>query len=226
MPEVRTLSELRPGMEIVFGGDRVVRVPEEIAKRFRAGDGLVVVETTGELLHIPAAQRRIVGDAVARADAAFRRMGAVRDEQISRFYEAFAARLENAEVWAEIARVNASDVERARQRGRSTTRLAADEKLRRGMVEGLRGWIGATSRRGQVLETVEHEGWDVELVGAELGIVGFVFEGRPNVLADATGVLRGGNTVVFRIGSDALGTARAIMDSVLTPALEARGRCR
>ena len=44
---------------------------------------------------------------------------------------------------------------------------------------------------------------------APLGVVGFVFEGRPNVFADAAGVLRSGNTVVFRIGSDALGTAQA-----------------
>ena len=49
------------------------------------------------------------------------------------------------------------------------------------------------------------------MLTAPLGVVGFVFEGRPNVFADATGVLRGGNTVVFRIGSDALGTARAIV---------------
>jgi len=56
-----------------------------------------------------------------------------------------------------------------------------------------------------------------------LGIVGFVFEGRPNVIADATGVLRGGNTVVFRIGSDALGTARAIMSGALEPSLVEAG---
>merc|ERR1719284_2027957 len=87
------------------------------------------------------------------------------------------------------------------------------------MIDGLRGWITAPSKRGSVLETVKHTGWTVELVGAALGIVGFVFEGRPNVLADATGVLRGGNTVVFRIGSDALGTARALMCEALTPAL-------
>ena len=46
-----------------------------------------------------------------------------------------------------------------------------------------------------------------------------MFEGRPNVFADATGVLRSGNTVVFRIGSDALNTARAIMEFALVPAL-------
>ena len=48
-----------------------------------------------------------------------------------------------------------------------------------------------------------------------------VFEGRPNVFADACGVLRSGNAVVFRIGSDALGTARAIVSAALAPALAA-----
>jgi glutamate-5-semialdehyde dehydrogenase len=52
-----------------------------------------------------------------------------------------------------------------------------------------------------------------------LGVVAFVFEGRPNVFADATGVLRGGNSTVMRIGSDALGTARAIMESAVRPSL-------
>jgi glutamate-5-semialdehyde dehydrogenase len=56
-----------------------------------------------------------------------------------------------------------------------------------------------------------------------LGVVGFVFEGRPNVFADATGVLRTGNTAVFRIGSDALRTAQAIMQHCLGPALAASG---
>jgi glutamate-5-semialdehyde dehydrogenase len=58
---------------------------------------------------------------------------------------------------------------------------------------------------------------------APLGVVGFVFEGRPNVFADATGVLRTGNTAVLRIGSDALGTARAIVEHALQPALRASG---
>jgi len=43
------------------------------------------------------------------------------------------------------------------------------------------------------------------------------------VFADATGVLRGGNTVVFRIGSDALGTAKAIVKHALNPALQQAG---
>ena len=65
--------------------------------------------------------------------------------------------------------------------------------------------------------------WSVEARRAPLGIVGFVFEGRPNVFADAAGVLRTGNAVVMRIGSDALRTAEAITADALEPALAAAG---
>jgi len=217
------LTEVRPGMTLVLGGDRVVEIPEKIASEFRSGDAILPIEATGEILHLPAAERRVAREAVDRAAAAFSKMGAVGDERISRFFEEFAARLEDDSIWERIGRANETDIADARARGRSTTRLLADDRLRRGMIDGLRGWIDAPSRRGAVVETIEHEGWKVDLVGAELGIVAFVFEGRPNVLADATGVLRGGNVVVFRIGRDALGTARAIMELALDPAIEAAG---
>lgn len=210
-------------MPIVFGGDRITHVPQEIAERFRPGDRLVVVQKTGQLLHIPQAEQEVAAEAVGRARAAFDAMGSVSDEQITRFYEEFASRLESDDSWGVIAAANAEDVERARARGRSTTRLVASEKMRRDMVAGLREWRDASSLRGKVLETVQHEGWTVEQVVAPLGVVGFVFEARPNVFADATGVLRGGNTVVFRIGRDALGTARAIVSGALEPALAAAG---
>jgi glutamate-5-semialdehyde dehydrogenase len=87
------------------------------------------------------------------------------------------------------------------------------------MIAGLRGWCDSPLRRDDVLSRIEHEGWTVESRRAPLGVVGFVFEGRPNVFADATGVVRSGNTVVMRIGSDALGTAEAILDHALAPAL-------
>jgi glutamate-5-semialdehyde dehydrogenase len=74
-----------------------------------------------------------------------------------------------------------------------------------------------------VVETQQHAGWRLDRVVDGLGVVGFVFEGRPNVFADATGILRGGNTAVMRIGSDALGTARAIDERALRPALAAAG---
>lgn len=222
-PETGTLERLVAGQEILFAGNRVIRVPQELADAFAPGDQIRIVEQTGEMLHVPAREVEIASAAVGRAVAAFRAMGQIDDEAISRFYEEFASRLESEDVWGEIARTNAEDVQRAAARGRSTTRLVATDGLRRDMIDGLRGWISTSSRRGQIIERVEHDGWHADLVGSELGVVAFVFEGRPNVLADATGVLRGGNTVVFRIGSDALETARAMMRLALDPALEAAG---
>jgi glutamate-5-semialdehyde dehydrogenase len=219
MGEWTHLEHVPRGFELLVGGDRLLRVPDHVADAFRPGDALLAVERTDEILHVPAAERQIARNAVGRAADAFARMGSIADERISRFFEQFAARLEDDGVWEAVTRVNEDDVAAAKARGRSTTRLVADERLRRGMIDGLRGWIHAPSRRGAVAEHLEHRGWTIDLVGAELGVVAFVFEGRPNVLADATGVLRGGNTVVFRIGRDALGTARAIMHAALEPAL-------
>ena len=54
------LERLTAGMPIVYGGNRVSVVPEDLARRFVPGDRLVVVQTTGDLLHIPAEVWRIV----------------------------------------------------------------------------------------------------------------------------------------------------------------------
>lgn len=217
------LEALAPGQAIPFGGDRVAYVSPELAAAFRPGDRLVVVQDTGDLLHIPAREHAAAESAVGRAAAAFARMGEVSDAAITAFFEAFAAKLEDDTAWAAIAAANAADVESAKARGRSTTRLVASDAMRRDMVAGLRAWRDADAPRGRVLERVEHPGWSVEQVMAPLGVTGFVFEGRPNVFADATGVIRAGNTVVFRIGSDALGTARAIVAHALDPALAEAG---
>jgi glutamate-5-semialdehyde dehydrogenase len=222
-PESAPLDRLTAGMLLPFGGDRVTAVPAALADAFAPGDALVVLQDTGELLHVPAADRRAATDAVDRAVTAFAAMGRVTDVQLDTFYEAFARRLADDTSFAPIAAANTADVLAARERGRSTTRLVLTERMRADMVAGLRGWAEVPSIRGQVIRTVEHEGWRLEQYTDRLGVVAFVFEGRPNVFADACGVLRGGNTVVFRIGSDALGTARAIVAHALDPALEEAG---
>mmetsp|Transcript_52307 Transcript_52307/g.111377 ORF Transcript_52307/g.111377 Transcript_52307/m.111377 type:complete len:506 (+) Transcript_52307:92-1609(+) len=223
MAPVMQLESVKAGDRILVGGDGFVEIDENLAKTFKKGDSVLVVESTGELLLLPAEERKITADTVGEAQSAFRKMNSISDEQISKFFEQFAANLESDAIWNEVIAANNEDVEVAKKKGRSTTRLVANEKMRQGMISGLRGWITASSKRGAIIETVKHEGWSVDMVGAALGTVGFVFEGRPNVLADATGVLRGGNTVVFRIGSDALGTARKIMSAALRPALEEAG---
>ena len=216
------MDVLKPGTTVLASDGGAFAVDERLASTFRPGDRLVANADAG-LLHIPAAELRTAEAAVDAATAAFGAMATVNDDRIVEFYDQAAAALSDASVWKRIAEVNASDVEDARRRGRSTTRLGVSDAMREKMIEGLRGWAAMPTRRGAVLETVRHEGFRVELVGAALGVVAFVFEGRPNVLADACGVLRGGNTVVFRIGRDALATARSIMDLAIEPALARAG---
>jgi glutamate-5-semialdehyde dehydrogenase len=207
-PEVRALTRITEGQEIPFGGDRVAVVSAELAESFRDGDRLIVVQSTGALLLIPAEVGALVADTVAEAGQAFSALAAVTDDQITDFFDRFAEALSDDDRFAPIAAANAADVTAAAAAGRSTTRLVLDERMRSDMVSGLLGWRDSPSRRDGVVDRIEHDAWSVEARRAPLGVVGFVFEGRPNVFADACGVVRTGNAVVFRIGSDALGTAR------------------
>ena len=216
------MNSLTPGTTLLSSDGVALTVGAELAAAYRDGDRLVANPVAG-LMHIPAAELATSRAAVDAAVQAFGAMLEVPDEAIVAFYGHAAAALEDDSLWAQVARINAGDVASARERGRSTTRLAVSDAMRGKMIEGLRGWAATPSRRGAVLETVEHDAFRVEMVAAALGVVAFVFEGRPNVLADACGVLRGGNTVVFRIGGDALRTARAIMKLVIEPALAAAG---
>jgi glutamate-5-semialdehyde dehydrogenase len=220
---ISPLETLAPGMPILFGGDKLTHVPGDLAERFAAGDRLIVVQETGALLHVSAAVHALVSSAVARAANAFAALSAVDDEAITHFFDHFAAALDSDAIWGGIAAANREDVADAGARGRSTTRLLADARMRADMIAGLRTWRDAPPARERVLERVEHDGWAVEQVTAPLGVVGFVFEGRPNVFADAAGVIRSGNSVVFRIGSDALRTAHAISQHALSPALAGSG---
>ncbi len=226
-PETETAGEplkcLVEGMPVLLGNGRVTRVSPELAASFKEGDRLIADPDSGALLHIPAQAVAMAEQAVAQAHTAFGILNTLPDTAITAFYERFAERLEDDSVWAEISEANAQDVASARARGRSTTRLEVSEKMRKDMAQGLRAWAAAPSRRNSIVERLEHDGWTVEQLIAPLGVVGFVFEGRPNVFADATGVLRSGNTCVLRIGRDALGTAQAIMSQALDPALAAAG---
>ena len=212
---------LRAG-ERVLVGTSLITVSDEFASSLRPGDRVLGVESRGHLRRIPAEVSAVVDDALGAASKAFGLMSSVPQAAVTHFYRRAADLLRDDTVFSRVQSANDRDVESARSRGRSTTRLVLSGSMRAGMVEALEMWRdvpeGATE-----LSTMTHAGWDVTEHRAPLGVIGFVFEGRPNVFADATGVLRGGNTVVFRIGSDALGTARALMAEVVTPALAEAG---
>lgn len=218
---VTNTNALRAGDRVLVGKS-LITVTDAFAAELEPDDSVLGVASAGELRRIPAGVVRLVDQAVSGAVRAFRSLSMVDQRQVTRFYEVAAARLEDDKVFSAVRSANDADVASARARGRSTTRLELSAPMRSGMVQALRMWRDAEGPADHGARQ-DHEGWSVEEVRAPLGVIGFVFEGRPNVFADATGVLRGGNSVVFRIGSDALGTARAIMSSVVEPALGAAG---
>jgi glutamate-5-semialdehyde dehydrogenase len=211
------MTEIPAGTSVVVG-DRLVSMPA-----MEPGDRLIAVHATGDLLVVARDDYAVARDAVSKAHEAFRAMADVTDDQLSQFFTVFAQRLADETIWAAVVEANETDIARAREAGRGVTRLAATEKMREAMIDGLQGWAKAPSRRGELIERRESDRWTVERRRAPLGVVAFVFEGRPNVFADGAGVVRGGNTSVMRIGSDALRTAEAIDANALAPALDEAG---
>lgn len=209
---------LRPGDRVAIGR-AMVEVTEEFAASLEPGDEVLAVGSRGILRRIPVAVARLVDGCLGRASAAFEQLAGADMGRIDAFFESAATRLESDSTFEQIRAANEQDVERARRKGRGTTRLVLSDRMRSDMVEALLMWRGLPAAGDRPIGVVEHPGWSVEEWRAPLGVIGFVFEGRPNVFADATGVLKGRNTAVFRIGSDALGTAKALMEHVVTPAL-------
>ena len=188
--ETGVLSKLSVGQVIPFAGNRWTTVSSLLAESFVQGDRLVVVQETGQLLHISQAIFELADRAVTQAKLAFAAMSSVTPTVISDFYESFARNLEDSKIFKRIAAANQEDVERAKSAGRSTTRLLIDDKMRTEMIGSLRMWRDLRDTRDVLANSVEHPSWEVQERRAPLGVVGFVFEGRPNVFADATGVLR------------------------------------
>lgn len=202
----------------IWVGDRILEVPA-----LAPGERLVPVAELSELLVISQAAQQAAAEAVQRAEQAFVQLASASDASISAFFGYFADLLEDAAVFGEIERANTADVESAKARGRATGRLVLSKSMLASMIEGLRGWSAMPTRVGELLERRQGEGFAIERRRAPLGVVAFVFEGRPNVFADAAGVLRNRNAAVFRIGGDAFATAVAIEELALRPALKRAG---
>ncbi len=220
------LTELVAGMQIPYGGDRVVTVDAGLAEAFSAGDRIYVIQDSGDLVHIPAQVADEVARCVGTAAQAFAELRGLDRRRVRDFYAAFAQYLEAG--WSHVASANADDVRRAEELGRSTTRLTVSETMRSDMIAGLQEWAALIDQQlsdpdHDLVERVDHGDWSVDVRVAPLGVVAFVFEGRPNVLVDAAGVLATGNTAVLRIGGDALGTAQAIVEHAIAPALAESG---
>lgn len=165
---------------------------------------------------------RAIGERARAAAAELGFAGAERKE---------AALLGAAEaVWtrrAEIIAANAEDLAYGREKGLSPAmmdRLTLDEARLRGIVEGLRAVAGQADPVGQVIaEWDRPSGLHIRRVRTPLGVIGVIYESRPNVTADAGALcLKSGNAVILRGGSESFHSARAI-HACLVEGLSAAG---
>jgi glutamate-5-semialdehyde dehydrogenase len=139
--------------------------------------------------------------------------------------EAMAARVE-ADA-AKILEANAQDVEAARAKGRDGAlidRLALNEARVAAMAKGLREIAQLADPIGQVTARwARPNGLEISRVRVPLGVVGIVYESRPNVTADAAGLcLKAGNAAILRSGSESFLTSLVIANA-LSEAVAAAG---
>ncbi len=108
-----------------------------------------------------------------------------------------------------ILAANAIDVQNAEQKGVSPAmvdRLRLNEKRIAGMAGGLRQVATLPDPVGDILESFERpNGLKIDKVRVPFGVIGIIYESRPNVTADAFGLcFKTGNAVILRGGSDAI----------------------
>ena len=118
---------------------------------------------------------------------------------------------------------NAQDVEAGRGNGLSAAmldRLTLTEERIEGMAKGLEIIVDLPDPVGETVAMWRRpNGLEIGQVRVPLGVVGIIYESRPNVTADAAGLgLKAGNAVILKGGSEAFRTNGAIVD-VLTAAL-------
>ncbi|MDR7126876.1 glutamate-5-semialdehyde dehydrogenase [Pseudotabrizicola sp. 4114] len=110
---------------------------------------------------------------------------------------------------------NTLDLDYGTQKGLSSAmldRLTLDERRIRGMVDGLRAIAEQRDPVGRVLaEWDMPSGLHIQRVATPLGVVGVIYESRPNVTADAGALcLKAGNAVILRGGSESFHSSTAI----------------
>jgi len=116
---------------------------------------------------------------------------------------------------ADILAANARDLAEAEARGMAASfvdRLTLDGKRIEAMARGVEDVAALPDPVGRVLATFERpNGLSIERVATPLGVVGVIYESRPNVTADAGALcLKSGNAVVLRGGSDSFHSSAAI----------------
>jgi glutamate-5-semialdehyde dehydrogenase len=128
---------------------------------------------------------------------------------------------------SEILAANARDLEEAESEGLSPAlrdRLALDPKRLEAIAAGLETIADLPDPIGRVLASwTRPNGLAIERVAVPLGVIGIIYESRPNVTADAGGLaLKSGNAVILRGGSESFHSSRALV-AALREGLHAAG---
>ena len=128
---------------------------------------------------------------------------------------------------AAVLEANRADLDRARSAGLTRAfldRLTLTEARIEEMAVGLRHVAGLPDPVGETVEVWRRpSGVEIARVRVPLGVIGFIYESRPNVTADAAGLcLKSGNAVLLRGGSEAL-ESNTIIAHLLAKAVEKAG---
>ena len=130
--------------------------------------------------------------------------------------EAMASQLLKAT--EDILAANQIDMEAARGKISEVMldRLFLDQERIAGMAEGIRSLIDLPDPIGEVLDTeVLENGLEIKKVRVAMGVIGIIYESRPNVTSDAAALaIKSGNAVVLRTGRDAFHSAQAIVTAL------------
>ncbi len=139
---------------------------------------------------------------------------ATTDEK-NKILQAIATALrENSE---KIVNANAIDLENGKNNGMTPAfldRLMLNSERVEGMAKGVEDVISLPDPVGKVLwETERPNGMKIQRVSSPLGVIGIIYEARPNVTSDAAALaIKSGNTAILRGGKEAFNSNAAIMD--------------
>ena len=167
----------------------------------------------------------LMGEIGRNAKVAARPLAIASTEAKNKALEAMAEAIENAE--GEILDANNVDVEKAKAAGISGSfidRLILTPDRIRAMADGIRAIADLKDPVGDVIAAWDRpNGLHIERVRTPLGVIGVIYESRPNVTADAGALcLKSGNAVILRGGSDSARSSRAI-HACLVKGLESAG---
>ena len=159
-----------------------------------------------------------------RAEIAARRLVGAPTAQKNLALETIAGRLEKAQ--ADIIAANQADIAAAREKGldaAAVERLELNEKRIKAMADGLREVAALPDPVGEISGlTYRPSGIQVGRMRVPLGVIGIIYESRPNVTADAAALcLKSGNACILRGGSEAIHSNRAIAAIIRAGLLEA-----